>query len=62
MNDIKPGRKPADIDVERMLMLLDLGVPKTKVAVQLGIGRATLYRILASPKIEGTKEQELVNV
>lgn len=42
----KMGRKPKEIDLERLDTLLELGVPKTRIAKDLGIGRATLYRIL----------------
>jgi len=46
----KPGRKPKEVDLDRLKMLLDLGVPKTRIAKDLNMGRATLYRILADQK------------
>lgn len=42
----KRGRKPLNVDLERLKTLLEMGVPKTRIAKDLGIGRATLYRIL----------------
>lgn len=42
----KMGRKPKEIDLKRLEELLDLGVPKTKIAEHLGISRRTIYRIL----------------
>lgn len=45
------GRKPKEIDEEKLELLLSLDVPKTKIAEHLGVSRATLYRILDKRKI-----------
>ena len=44
------GRKPAlsEGQLARARRLVAEGVPKTKVAAQLGVGRSTLYRALRS--------------
>lgn len=52
------GRKP--IDKERHNRVLELaadGVTKANIASQLGIGEATVYRILAAEKISMSKKQ-----
>ncbi|CAM0048794.1 hypothetical protein VPHD148_0329 [Vibrio phage D148] len=46
MTDIKRGRKPISVDLRKLRELIDLGVPKTKIAAHLGVSRQTLYRIL----------------
>ncbi|MFA0046508.1 recombinase family protein [Vibrio sp. 10N.261.51.F11] len=40
------GRPKAQVTKEDVQKLLDNGVPKAKAAKELGIGRATLYRLL----------------
>lgn len=40
------GYKTKHVDYERLALMLSLGVPKTKIARSLGLGRTTLYRIL----------------
>ena len=52
MSTCKKGRRPVDIDLVRLELLITLGVPKTRIAKELHIGRATLYRILSGSKIE----------
>ncbi len=44
-NGVYKGRKPS-IDVERVKELNDLGMGATKIAKELGIGRASVYRVL----------------
>jgi len=45
------GRKPVSAEIrEKVVSLVAEGVVKTKIAQQLNIGEATVYRILAARK------------
>ena len=46
MNQHKPGRKTIVIDVVRLKTMLDMGVPKARIARDLGVGRTKLYRVI----------------
>lgn len=46
MTDKNTGYKTSQVDMERLVFMLTLKVPKTDIAKALGIGRTTLYRML----------------
>ena len=46
------GKRPKKLSKEKILQLLRAGVPKTRIAKQLGISRSTLYRHLKNMRIE----------
>lgn len=52
MTDTKVGRKPKEVNTERLDMMLSLGVPKARIARDLGVSRTTLYRILEERRDE----------
>jgi len=48
----RPGRRPLDPDkVQAALKLVEAGLSPTKAASQLGLGRSTVYREVASASI-----------
>ena len=51
----KPGRQPLDADkVQAALRLVEAGLSPTKAAVQLGLGRSTVYREVAAAGLSRT--------
>ena len=51
----KPGRQPLDADkVKAALKLVESGLSPTKAAVQLGLGRSTVYREVAMAGLSRT--------
>ena len=51
----KPGRQPLDADkVQAALKLVESGLSPTKAAVQLGLGRSTVYREVAMAGLSRT--------
>ena len=44
------------VDKRKLVNMLKQSVPKTVIAKKLGIGRTTLYRILADSKYDKYKE------
>ncbi len=45
----RPGRQPVDADkVQAAVRLVESGLSPTKAAVQLGLGRSTVYREVAA--------------
>ncbi len=48
---IPPPSVKLEVDMDELQMMLDLEVPKTRIAKLLGIGRTTLYRILGDDEL-----------
>ena len=46
MKNVKKGRRPKQIDVDKLNLMISMGVPKTRIALELSISRRTLYRTL----------------
>lgn len=46
MTDTKIGRPKVQVDMVKLAQLLDFQVPKSKIAVQLGVSRKTLYKVI----------------
>lgn len=45
------GRPACDVDLDKLKLMLKLGVAKVKIARDLGIGSTTLYRVLERENI-----------
>lgn len=44
MTDRKVGRKPVELDSDKLNMMLAMGVPKARIAREFVVSRTTLYK------------------
>lgn len=51
MKNKRKGYVSKQVDMKRLSLMLDMEVPKTKIAKALDISRMTLYRIIEENKL-----------